>query len=168
MSRFYYYDLATGVFTGQCVSSSRADQAFLDANAREGLGLIDGVADHLSQRVDVGTGKLLDYIPSSPGEDYQWSNVSRRWELSDAAVIREQRRRQALSEIERLEREVQPRIIRELRLAELESRRDSGAENRLAQLDARIAELRVDLGPDTRAGNGIDVRIERPPPPVDR
>ncbi len=141
--KHHLFDVATGFFTGRSMDAS---PDVLAANCPDGFAWVDGVTDWRSQRVELGTGAIVDYMPPSPGADYEWDSKAKRWVLSAEARVRNARKAAAAAEIARLEAEVQPRIIRELRLAEIAGRMDSAAATRLQELDARIAELRVDLG----------------------
>lgn len=53
MKRWHIFDLATGLLTGRSVSASIDDPEFLALNTPAGCGLVEGVSDPPSQRVDV-------------------------------------------------------------------------------------------------------------------
>lgn len=131
-----FYDPASGMFVGRTFSGH---PSMLKANTPAGLLAIEGAHDHLSQRVDLETGEVVDYQPPSPGPDYEWFN--RRWILSAAAAAREATRRETLSEIAELERR-QPRVIREVMLGV-----DPEATARLAKIESDIVALRAKLTP---------------------
>lgn len=48
-----------------------------------GLGVLDGLHDHLSQRVDLDTGEVVDWQPDKPAgdeyTDHEWDEQARRW-----------------------------------------------------------------------------------------
>lgn len=44
--------------------------------------------DHLSQRVEVETGAVIDYEPPRPSEEHEWNAQVKRWQLR-AEVVRE-------------------------------------------------------------------------------
>ncbi len=111
-------------------------------------------AAHVQRRVGVGDdaeGKSIqvvdDYTPQppEPADQYQWDEKTRRWGLRPEVAEAMQRRANAAREIERLELKVQPRVIRELRLAELAGEPTIAAVLRLQQIDTDIADLRADL-----------------------
>lgn len=79
---YSFYDPATGLFTGQQFTGS--DEALL-ANLTGTLWAMPGRFDHLSQAVEPMTGRIIDYQPPSPGDDYVWDETARRWLLSPAA-----------------------------------------------------------------------------------
>lgn len=122
MRRWSVYDLATGLFTGRRVTC--LDQ-HAKANTPDGCGLIEGVFDRKSQRVDLETGVVVAY------------------ERPAAEIEVEQRdvlRRQARQRIDELER-AQLRPMRELAI----DPNDAEAKLRLAEIDGEIGALRVDL-----------------------
>lgn len=139
------YELSTGVLSGRSIFG---DKDLLLANAVDGFGWLPGLFDSSSMRVDLLSGDLVPCLTPAPepAADYQWRPERGRWVLTAAAAERNRKRTAARAEVERLERDTQPRIIRELRLAELAGEPPpQDAVRRLEQLDARIAELRKDL-----------------------
>jgi hypothetical protein len=152
----WLFDLSTGIFIGRSMSGG---EEFLEANKPEGFDWIGGVTDWQSQRVDLDTGQLIDYIPPVPGPaaDYEWSSESRRWRKTAVAIMRDQRHAAAMAEIEHLETKVQPRILREVQLARLDSRQpDPETVSRLRAMDQRIEALRADIAPaqDEKVSSG--------------
>jgi hypothetical protein len=142
MRHFCYFDLATGVIAeggGIHINAPSGHEECARANAPPGHGVVEGIFDHLSQRVDVATGKVIDYQPPQPSADHEWHAPSKRWLLSDAATQRQARREAALKEIVRLESQ-QPRALREAALGQ------AGAVERLRLIDEQIAALRPQLG----------------------
>lgn len=79
MNTFSIYDIYTGLFTGgqyQGPSASLREQ--LD-HLPENLSYVMGAFDHLSQRVDLATGDVVDYVPEQPGPRWQWHGETKRW-----------------------------------------------------------------------------------------
>lgn len=76
MKTYSTYQLDSGIFTGNSIGCTAA---FLAANIPDGQGCIMGEYDHLSERVDMSTGEVIDYIPPQPSPDYGWDTSSRRW-----------------------------------------------------------------------------------------
>src|SRR5258708_4244152 len=96
MNKHYsFFDQATGLISPQnlCCSSRR----IAELNTPDGMAAMEGVYDHLSQRVDVSSMPMaiavatdsksmplviaaasaeappvIDYVPPSPGDDYEW------------------------------------------------------------------------------------------------
>lgn len=82
-STWSFYDAATGTFSrGRIVCSP----AQLAANTPHGCVPIAGAFDPLSQRVDIGTGQVVDYQPPAPTDDdlrtWAWNADTRRWVAS--------------------------------------------------------------------------------------
>lgn len=147
MNAFYHYDLSTGLFTGTLVRSSNPTEEFIAINTPQGCGLMKGVTDHLSQRVDPKSGELVDYIPPSPGDEYEWNAATRRWQLKREIAEQQQRATLAQAQIEALEL-ASLRPLREVRLAELSGRAAPEiAVARLQEIEARCEALRADLLP---------------------
>ena len=82
-SHHYYYNLETGVFNGQ---SKAGPVEWLDENRPDGVGVWSAPVDHLSQRLDLATGLIVDYQPPAPTGDeftqWTWDTTSRRWQAS--------------------------------------------------------------------------------------
>ena len=72
------YRIATGLFTGRTYSG---DDRHLTLGADEAW--IDGLHDHLSRRVDLTTGQVVDYQPPAPPdtehETFAWDASIKRW-----------------------------------------------------------------------------------------
>lgn len=77
MNSYSIYFLESGIFTGGIVS---CDPERLLANVPDACSCILGVYDHLSQRVDLETGAVIDYQPPQPSENHAWNAETRRWE----------------------------------------------------------------------------------------
>lgn len=60
MSNWHFYSLLTGELLGRTMSGPAADVA---ANCAEGEGVVQGVSDWRRQRVDLGTGELVELPP---------------------------------------------------------------------------------------------------------
>lgn len=77
---WHFYDLQTGLLASRCYGGPE-DQ--LAINTPNGHAPITGVADALSQRVDLATGELVAYRPPAPPDDAQrtwrWDQAARRW-----------------------------------------------------------------------------------------
>jgi hypothetical protein len=136
------YDPATGLFTG-AVISVHPDQ--LEANTPAGFKLIDGAHDHLSKRVDVETGKVVEYQPPPPSPDHEWNEATKRWQLTDAAraaAVADQAARSAIAAAEA----GSDRAVREALLQLLP--KDSPARQKLQQVDDAIAAERPKIKKD--------------------
>lgn len=79
------YRIATGLFTGRTYSG---DDRHLTLDADEAW--IAGLHDHLSRRVDLTTGQVVDYQPPAPPdteyETFAWDADSRRWLATPTAA----------------------------------------------------------------------------------
>lgn len=76
-----FYSVATGFFDpGQ---KSGLSPSHIEYNTPPGYVAIEGVYDHLSQRIDIATGIVVDYQPPAPPDtamaSYTWDVPSKRW-----------------------------------------------------------------------------------------
>ncbi len=76
MNRFSIYDAKTGLFTG---SSIACIGDHLPDNVPPDCGCVMGEFDHLSQKVDMTTGEVIDYIPPQPSVNHAWNSKTKRW-----------------------------------------------------------------------------------------
>jgi len=110
------------------------------ANTPPGLQAIEGEHDHLSRRVDLATGEVIDWQPPAPSTDHEWNATSRRWELSADAIERAEKLQRAQARINHLEL-AQLRPLREL----VRDPQNAAALARMDEIEAEIAGLRADL-----------------------
>ena len=136
-----FYDPRSGHFSGRTFSAT--DESALDINMPEGLAAIEGKHDHLSRRVDIATGLVVDHQPPSPSADHEWDDASKRWKLNPEAAARADRKNGAAARVSHLEANVQPRAQRELLLSIAKRMGIDGG--RAQDIDDEIAELRIDL-----------------------
>ena len=138
--RFSFYDKATGLFSGRIDFVDDADRVdqYISANVATGHGALEGMFDHLSQKVDIETGKVIDYQPPAPSSDHEWNATTKRWELSQAVQQRRAAHEAAMARIASLEASAH-RPLREALLGV------AGSRERLERIEAQIAELRKDL-----------------------
>lgn len=87
---FSIYDVATGAFVGKTLVCALRH---LPENVPDGCGCILGEFDHMSYRVDLETGQVVDYQPPRPTERHEWDETIRRWVYvpTAAEVCRQQR-----------------------------------------------------------------------------
>lgn len=137
MKTYSFHDPATGLIAPETVTCSERQA---DANTRPGLTRIEGKLDHLSQRVDIETGDVVDYQPPAPSALHEWDAAAKRWILPAAVIAEQAEQRALLAMIQRIEAR-QPRAIRELLLTPS----DRDARQRIADLDSGIAALRARL-----------------------
>jgi hypothetical protein len=130
-----FYEQATRLFSGLKFSGN---QSILSANIPAGHKALEGQYDHLSQRVDIETGQVVDYQPPQPSPDHEWDAATKRWRLKADVAERQRRREAALAQIRTLEA-AQARPMREAALG------IAGAVERLRAIDEQIAQLRVEL-----------------------
>jgi len=136
-----FYDKSTGLFTGRSFSGPHEALA-LNTAADEGA--IVGRFDHLSQRVDLETGQVIDYQPPSPSDDHAWHAASKRWVLKrevQEAIAADGKARGAIAKQEQLSL----RAIRELLL----DPQNKDARARLQSVESAIAAARVAVRPKT-------------------
>jgi hypothetical protein len=84
------------------------------------------------------TAHVIDYQPPAPSADYEWNADTKRWQLNAATTAKAQARTAALATIATLDTQ-SIRAMREHALG------FPGAQERVAAIDARIAELRKSL-----------------------
>jgi hypothetical protein len=99
VASLYHQD--TGLLTGTQLMVS--DDAMLAANIPAGHAAIDGQHDHLSKKIDVVSGKVVDYQPPAPSADHEWNATSKRWQLNAAAVAKIQAAAAAKARLRELE-----------------------------------------------------------------
>jgi hypothetical protein len=146
VKRYHLYSLETGLFNGRSFAGPESEE-FVRLNTPDGYGAMEGVADDLSQRVDLGTGMLVEYIPPSPEPtvDYEWSAENKRWLKTADATMRDARRTAALKRIAELELQ-KLRPLGELQLAQARAEAPNPETvERLDRIEQQIAALREDL-----------------------
>jgi hypothetical protein len=107
----HFYDAKTGLFSGLSIhtnlTAAKAVKTFISENTPAGHGAFVGYVDALSQKMDVATGKLVDYQPRQPSPRHEWNSVTKRWQKQVAL-----KRSDALARIADLEKG-QHRTVRE-------------------------------------------------------
>jgi len=84
-----FYHEQTGLLLSHTLTAS--NERDVGPNTPAGHKAIDvpkAGLDHLSQRVDVATGAVVDYQPPQPSDDHEWNHVTKRWDLNHAALER--------------------------------------------------------------------------------
>lgn len=144
MTTWSFYDKETGLFDGSTYGCDH--DKFVEANAR-GRGFVEGRFDPLSQRVNVDTGKVVDYIPDQPGSDHEWDGTAKRWRLNPEVQASLDAQAVALAAIEESEKLSGPRAVREALLVLL----PAGPErDRLSAIEDQIKASRALLLPQER------------------
>lgn len=131
---WHFYDEQTGIFAGRTLSVPLGCEAMLASNTPPGHKAHDcseRPVDHLRHRLDLVTGKVIDYQPACPSAEHVWDETHKHWKLNDAAMAREDRRKTALNARATLEAQ-SPKLLREAQLGR------PGAQARLEQLDKDI------------------------------
>ena len=140
MKQYSLYDSGTGLFVGRTFGTDLADPAThaqaLAANTPPGHAAIEGHHDHLSRRVDLATGHVIDYQPPAPSPDHEWHAPTKRWRLSEAAQAAAATRADARARIAELEAASGP-LVRKAVLGDVQ------ALTALRMLDAEIAGVQV-------------------------
>ena len=132
-----FYDAGTGLFTGKRYSGP---SKYLKQNTPKGTRPINGGHDHLSFRVDLDSGTVVDYQPPRPDNDHEWSEPHRRWRLKPEIANRLRVREAALQKISDLERR-QLRPARELAV----DPSNEEAAHRMREIEGKILTLRSEL-----------------------
>ena len=76
MNTYSLYVADTGLFTGVSIFCPHMDLA---RNIPEGQSCVLGEYARLSQRVDLATGLVIDYIPPQPSVNHAWNSETKRW-----------------------------------------------------------------------------------------
>ena len=83
ISTWSFYDIATGIFSGAGFSGDSDDLDAQLAHKGAGVGAFEGEADHLCERVDAATGRLVPYRPPAPPDSdlqtWAWVDATKRW-----------------------------------------------------------------------------------------
>lgn len=77
MSTYQIYNKTTGLLTGRVIVTTSTD--LLKQNIPYGHGVIMGMHDHQSKRVDLRTNEVVDYVPPKPSEFHEWDAYLKRW-----------------------------------------------------------------------------------------
>lgn len=133
---YAFYDEKTGLFASFHKTFNNAKS--LKVNTPDGYIALAGRYDSLSQKVDIATGKVVDYQPPAPSADHVWDGTKKRWLLNEAAANKAAASDAARRAIAQLEAS-QHRPLREFALGV------PGAKERLQALDEQIAAHRKDL-----------------------
>jgi hypothetical protein len=94
------YRLEDGKFIGYTICLP--DEA-IEMNTPEGHAFIVGHHDHLSKRVDIPTGLVVDDQPPSPSADHEWNADTKRWQLTASIQAKAQVRAVAIARIAELD-----------------------------------------------------------------
>ena len=137
-----FYDAATGQILGATFTGP--DHA-IELNTPAGCLAIEGEHDHLSRRVDLETGEVVDWQPPAPDEDHEWNPERKRWLKRPEVVAAEQADQSARAQIAAAEL-AQLRPLRELLL----NPNDAQARTRLQQLEETIAAARPQIKQEPR------------------
>ncbi len=142
------FDASTGFFTGRSFDGS-AGLTELAMMLQPGHDLMPGTFDHLSQRVDVASGQVVDFQPAAPTDDelrtWVWSPQARRYQAVPTLLGRKapllERLEQQMAQMESAE---QGRPMRELLLALMAGGTpDPAALDRLQAAESALAALRA-------------------------
>jgi hypothetical protein len=75
-----FYDLTTGIFTGDSVSGPKS---WVEAQTKSGMGDWPATVDRASFRVDIASGELVPYTPPAPPASplctFEWNETLRVW-----------------------------------------------------------------------------------------
>lgn len=92
VSKWHFYDLETGLFSGAAFTGTQADMAAQIAHKGAGIGAHAGDIDYLSQKKCLESGGVVDHKPEPPwdGTDltlfvWAWDSNIKRWYLRPRA-----------------------------------------------------------------------------------
>jgi hypothetical protein len=136
LRQYHFYHEATGLLSAYSLALNVPDghDELVSRNCPSGHKAIEGHLHPSRHRVDVGTGKVVDYQPPAPSVDHEWDEVTQRWQLNAAALAKVQVAAAAHFRIREL-RDSQHDIIRAAVLG------DRSALDQLRSIDTEISEL---------------------------
>jgi hypothetical protein len=139
MKDWSFYDVASGALVGR---TFHGPLAYLAQNTPPGCAAVEGVHDHLSQRVDLASGAVVDWQPPAPADTEFFTHawVARRWVALPTPAERRRVDRQRLAERIAAVEAGQARALREAVL-----QTDPGAVARLQAIEQQIAALRAEM-----------------------
>jgi hypothetical protein len=138
MRVIWFYHKDTGLFHGRNLMTDNPD-LIAPNTPRDHIALEGDNFDILSQRVDVATGLVVDWLPPQPSPEHEWNTAIRRWQIKPEVVAIKEARRNALERIRFLELKAL-RALREHALGQ------AAAKDRLKTIDDEIAQLRTVVG----------------------
>jgi len=138
MNKVSFYHKGTGIFRDYQFMTSKDELIAL--NTPPDHAAIEGHFDHLSQKVDVESGEVVDHQPPAPSADHEWDAAMKRWRKHAATAARDVDRAIARARLTHLET-MQPRLLREVALGYEHARKQ------LAEIDEEIIALRPQLAP---------------------
>jgi hypothetical protein len=151
MKTWSFYAKETGLFVD--LRHSAMSDAHLEINTPPGTVAIEGVFDHLSERVDLAATEaakksaaeadpapivVVGFQPQQPSSEHEWNATTKRWQVTAAAEARALARASALAQIGALET-AQHRAVREAVLG------IAAGIVALQKIDQQIAALRAQL-----------------------
>ena len=142
VKHYRFFDELTGLFHPMFVKATSFEDAL--ASQPPGHKMMEGDIDHFSQRVDLATGAVVDYVPPQPSANHQWNETVKRWVLNDAVAAENVKRSTAVARITQLEA-AQHRPLREL----AQDPSNAEARKRIDTIDDEIKHLREMLRPAT-------------------
>lgn len=87
MTTWSFYNAGSGLFVGKVF---RGSLETLAQNNPDGFLAMEGEYDHLSKRVDLATGGIVEYVPpqpaNTPENTWSWSAPIKRWTASKTNV----------------------------------------------------------------------------------
>lgn len=135
MNTYSFYHRDTGLFNGTVILLS--DEKTLALNTPADHIAIEGAHDGFSKRVEVSTGSVIEYQPPSPGANFEWNAILKRWQLNGATQAQLAAHASAAVQIRALEA-TQHRAVREVLLGK------AGALALLQSIDSQITALEAE------------------------
>src|SRR6202789_2034044 len=98
---FSLYEAATGLFTGKRLQCD--EDGLVEVRLPPGTLAMEGAHDHMSQRVELSSGKVIAYHPLAPSADHEWNAAAKRWQVKKGVREGEGRRAVVFPRIHALE-----------------------------------------------------------------
>lgn len=118
MSTWSFYDAATGALAHRRITCSPAQLA---ANTPPGHIAIAGTFDPLSQRVNLATGLVEDYVPPKPADTedttYVWNEEKKRWVAKSTLTMNKKARKAEVKAVQDAYAATQHHYVRAVVLA---------------------------------------------------
>lgn len=144
-NKWAFFDTATGLFTGRVFCGSEENLA---ANTPAGCGAAQGDIDWASSKVDIASGKVVDWQPPAPPDDalrtWEWDDKSRRWMAQPTLAARKAERIAPVQAAIEAQEAAQARPVREALAALIAGGKPAkDSSDKLSKVVAEVAALQA-------------------------
>lgn len=146
MRTWWSYRKTDGIFTGAMHSADTFQE--IAGNESGDIGLIAGVSDWQSQRVNLLTRELVEYQPPLPDADHEWDPQAKRVIVKVDVSVRRAKKRRGQDDVDALDRKT-IRTVRELVISICASRTLTAAEKKLFDRLKKLNDDAETIGKDS-------------------